>query len=800
MRKLFKNIFVCTAAAVVAVGGVALSACKETTFQPLEGNDYESNAPAVSNGGFAVEYGKYVYFINGATTYEDDNTYGTPVKGALMRITAEDLKNRKNNVQTVIPSLIVSGDTTAGFFIYNNRVYYATPNNVKNMSGEVDKDWLEFKSASLNGGDIKTYFRLQDNAAVFRFVQTKKDGPVYLMYNGKDPDDDDSNTAIRSYNTDTGVLTTIAESANAYVFNTNDKTDPYVYYTMSVKDNIDSDAPISLNYNQIYRACADVTKETASYHYTWDQEYLDDNDGKEPYVNLGTLVLDGVGKPHDGGDVTEFTHDYKDGQGNVIAEPVPPVGYTYTLQTYSTSGEEKGIYFKREDITSAGDTEGGGASLYYLSQADIDATDAGGKRTWNSISGNKDKISDPANGKLDVVAKSAKTTDASASALFYIDEAEGYKHHYVYVKDENIIRADVKADASVDETVISYDASGATLVTLDERATETDPYNYVWFTRTNGGGTSVERAVYNGEKENYETLGFVGADGERNNEPYKALKILDLQHKSSWYPIELIEDMVLYADAESYGESSYDYIGAVSLSKDGKYLNNEEFEKQVNDYWDFFMDSDKKTGYFAKLTSDGKTNLSNALTYYFKTGKTDVFYSNIDDAVDLGKKENFLYTDEEQKAFKEYSENAGDAKTAFEQFLAKDGRTGKFEDYNKKSSFITSLGTVNEADDKAMTDYWKGYLKNFTVEEEVKTGLEDWEIALAVVIPVLGLAGIGIAIWLILRHKKKKAQAAGKPERMRVDTTDDKSLDVYGDHGEEEQTPPADGSDGNDEE
>ena len=225
MRKLYKKILVCTTAAVLAAGSVAFASCEEP-FTPLAGDDYKSTEAAVSNGGFAVEYGKYLYFINGATTYEDDNTFGTPVKGALMRIAKEDFKNRTGEAEIVVPSLIVSADYTAGFFIYNDRVYYATPNNVKSMSGEIESDWLDFKSASLNGSDIQDYFRLSDNATAFRFVQTDKDSPVYLLYNGKKPDDNDGTTGIQSYNTETKTCTTIAEGASAYVFNSADKTDP----------------------------------------------------------------------------------------------------------------------------------------------------------------------------------------------------------------------------------------------------------------------------------------------------------------------------------------------------------------------------------------------------------------------------------------------------------------------------------------------------------------------------------------------------------------------------------------------
>lgn len=750
MRKLYKNILVCATAAVLATGSIAFAACEEP-FTPLAGDDYKSAEAAISNGGFAVEYGKYVYFINGATTHEDDNAFGTPVKGALMRISVDDLKKGKNEAQIVVPSLIVSADYTAGFFIYNDRVYYATPNNVKSMSGEIESDWLDFKSASLNGSDVQDYFRLSDNATVFRFVQTEGDKTVYLLYNGKKPNDNDGTTGIQSYNTAAKTCTTIAEGASAYVFNSLDKTDPYVYYTMPVKERIDTDSPTTRDYNQIYRACANVTE--APYSYEWDKEYLDEHDGVAPYVNLGTIVLDGVGYSKDGSDLTQFTHDYDENN-----KPVPPQGYTYTLQSYTNNG----VYFTREDVTK-NPSQGGGASLYYLAEQDI------AKEGWNSISGNA---------KLDVVAKPTETGHASTSAIFYIDETDEYKHHYIYVDGANMIRADVKkSDANVDEQPIWYSASGATLVKLDYK----EPYGYVWFTRTNGSGMSVERAVYNGKAENYEQLGFIEDDADEavDNAPYKALKILDVQHKSSWYPYEIIEDMLLFADAESVGSNSYDYIGAVSLTNaEGKYLNNADFEEEVNGKWKELNDTDSKKGYFAKLTADEKGSLSSALSYYFKTGKTDLFYSNIKDAEDLGKKNTYLYTEDEQEAFKKFTENQDIDNPLDKANQFRDGE----KSYRTRAYFIVSLGTVNEADEEEMTEYWKGYLKNYTVEEEDE-GLEDWEIALAVVVPVLALACAGaIAAYVVISKKRKAGQ--DKPERMRVDTTDDKDLDVYG-NGEE---------------
>ena len=67
-----------------------MSACGYS-FTPLAENP-AADAQVTSQGGFVVQKGEYVYFINGVEAYTSDNTYGTPVKGALMRSTMADIK------------------------------------------------------------------------------------------------------------------------------------------------------------------------------------------------------------------------------------------------------------------------------------------------------------------------------------------------------------------------------------------------------------------------------------------------------------------------------------------------------------------------------------------------------------------------------------------------------------------------------------------------------------------------------------------------------------------------------------
>lgn len=746
MRKLFKSICIAGTAGVIALGAVLMSGCGYR-FTPLAG---DTSGEVSSNGGFVVEKGNYVYFINGVESYEQNNTYGTPVKGALMRIAKDELSAGNNAAETVIPSLMVAGDYTSGIYIYGDRIYYATPNNVGNTSGEVDRTQLDFKSAALDGSDIRDYFRIDNNAAVYRFVDI--DGTVYVVY------EDDSD--LISYNTQTKTSVTLAEDVGGYVLNSLDKGDPYIYYTMSVAEDLDTAAPIEFDYNQVYRVRADVTEGT--YEYTWDQEYVDDNfNGKAPYVNLGEIVLDGMG----GNDPeTQFNPDY-----SAEAE-IADFGYTYTLQAYTNGG----IYFVRTPVATAGGV-GTAGDLMYLP---VSALEGG---SWNSIAGNAvygTAEGQSEHGVLEVVANSTATENASSAAYFYIEEdaENNVKHHYLYVKDSSIFRADVVNDGegrTLGDLEIAFDASGATLVSVDNTSDET--YHYVYFTRTNGSGLSVERAVYNGEEEDYRNLSQPGEDKAL----YEAVKVLDLEHAGGWYNYEVLDGILFFADGMTFGDTSYNYVATVDLrNADGSLMNNAQIAA-FNEKYNALMDAED--GYFAQLSDDGDGNLSVALRYFFYTGETTVFDENIREAVELGKRDTFLYSSDEQDAFRAFAEGKGEA----EQFKDEDG-----EYYTVYSYFVTRIGAVNEDDAESFEEHWQDTLQRYVpAEEDDGEGLPAWAWALIGVAIALVVVAAGAVLIVVLR-KRRMQENAPREARMAVDTTDDRSVDVYAAH---------DGSEGGDE-
>ena len=241
--------------AVVMAFGLVFAGCNNSNTNysnNLSGLDGEVS----SNGGFAVVKGEYVYFINGIAANTDDNTFGKPVTGALVRIKKSDLAaaadgNTETTVKTemVIPSLFVAGDMTSGFYIFGSNVYFASPYTEKNKAGEVENSKLSFARASLDGKEKTVIATVDDNTTVYRYVE--KDGTVYLMIKTtvKDERSDDetaTRAAIVVYNADNGEKVFTSEKVGEYDFG--EGTD--IYYTVTPYD---EELEQEEKYNDIYR-------------------------------------------------------------------------------------------------------------------------------------------------------------------------------------------------------------------------------------------------------------------------------------------------------------------------------------------------------------------------------------------------------------------------------------------------------------------------------------------------------------------------------------------------------------------
>ena len=738
MRKIFRKFSILAACSLLAASAASMAACGYQ-FTPLSEGPSASDA-VTSQGGFVVQKGDYVYFINGVETYTSDNTYGTPVKGALMRAKMSDIKAGINQAETVIPSLMVAADYTSGIYIYGERIYYATPNNMGNTAGQVDNTYLDFRSTALDGSDMQFYFRIADNAALYRFVEV--DGTVYVVY-----EEDDN---LISYNTAAGTSVTLAESTTAYTVNSEDVTDPYIYYTMDVTDRQDSANPQAYEYNQIYRVRADATE--APYEYTWDQEYLDEeNDGEAPYVNLGEIVLDGISVNDD---ETQFNHDVTEDNRSIWR-------YTYTLQSYTNDG----IYFVRTAVPTSGSSVGTSGELYYLSVEDLESD------SFDSVTGNGVYSTNATDGWLEVVASAADTSNANTSAYFYIEEDGNVKHHYLYVNsDGEIRRVDVINDGlgtkaengrNGDTSLrIATGASGAVLTGLD--GTSSGTYDYVYYTCTTDNGLSIERAVYNGEPEYYNTLTPAGEDYSA----YRPVRVLEAEHASGWYNYEVVDGVVFYINAETFSSTSYTYVWTINLNGEDGLMDNVEVAA-FNERYETVVGED---GYLETLTEEGNSKLSSAIRYFFYTGESDQVFENIEEAESFGKRNTYLYSEEEQAAFRAFVDGTGEDAIAFfgENYL----------DTVSLGAYTNLLGVMTEDDTDLLADYWQNYLERYTEETAEEAGLPGWAWALIGVAIAVVVLGAGLAVVLVILHKRKK-DAQEKPELMEVDTTDDEDVDVY---------------------
>ena len=204
-----------------------------------------------SNGGFLAETGDYVYFINGSEVYTADNTAGKVDKGSLVRVKKSELaKGAKAEKETVVSKLLSTGDHSAGIAIYNEKIYYATPSNVKSKTGNVQNTDIKFCYVSTDGTGNKEFAASAgDNSTAYRFVQAG--GKVYVVYVGSETVTENGSDTTKNYIyvvSDEGK-TVAKEEYSAYIFDKN-VDGKYVYFTRSVNNETLGSTE---SFNEVYR-------------------------------------------------------------------------------------------------------------------------------------------------------------------------------------------------------------------------------------------------------------------------------------------------------------------------------------------------------------------------------------------------------------------------------------------------------------------------------------------------------------------------------------------------------------------
>ena len=416
MRKKVKKALVCAAAALIAAGLTVTAACSGNYKSDALTGDISGNV--VSNGGFAVEKGNYIYFINGVESNTAVNSFGDVLKGSLVRISKENLAaGNYASVETVVPLIMYSGNYDGGIYIYGDYVYYSTPSAAKDSSGATLNSRLEFKRSKLDGSETMSgyYFQSENTAVDYRFVEV--DGKVYLMYALSESlyGEEDAVSNIHSVNLETGKDTLLAYNVDSYFFDEDNLSNPYVYYTMNVTYNMGTSNAVEAEYNQIYRVCADAAEGDRTYDFSYIEDY--DAESDPVYVNLGEFVFDGIGALCD---LTQFNYGYDPAKDEDTSSDKTNTlsGYTYEIVHYADGT----LYYTRTPASNVTEV------LLYTDDAEVGAS------SWNPVSGNP-AATDNYGGRMLLL------NGTSLSDYTFITDSEGKPSGVIYTDNDTLMSA-----------------------------------------------------------------------------------------------------------------------------------------------------------------------------------------------------------------------------------------------------------------------------------------------------------------------------------------------------------------------
>lgn len=728
---------ICTATAVIAALGIAAaSGCSDYYNSASLGGNY-SGEP-VSNGGFAVGKGDYIYFLNGVEENTANNTYGTPVKGGIYRISDQNLKARNYNAaERVVPVVAYSSNYDTGIFLYGDYIYYGTPSTAKNSEGEVQNSVLDMKRSKLDGTETMRDAYVSFPSLSYNYRYVEENGVVYLMYVAEDEtlfEEEAGVTNLHSLNTQTLEDTLLVYDVQNVTFDAADKSNPRVYYTKTVHD---YSTAKDYGYNQLYTVTASATENkfadlSSEKINGWDDE-------KDRYINCGDLVLDGRGSV--GNPATEF---------NVEKDKVNELSYTYSPAKYVNNT----LFYTRTTSTNSG------AYLFSLKDGSVQ----------NSVTGN-------ANAEDRILSDGS-----SASKYEYI--FEGDKLVKVLNAESSGISVNIVKDGKLQpSTELDNNGNYFKIVKSDGEATllsvDTE-HNWLYYSVTGGNGYTINRVDYSGEQSDYAPL----PAGETDKTP---VKLLDLDADSAWYKPEFINGYLLFA-SETPNMTAYNYVMAFDLHKDGSdaLMTNgdiRELNKLYNGIDELISDTYGDTDKYPTKTY---ANIQKALGYAKYSGDYE-YLKDLANAVNAKVEEDdpLVYSEQTLAEYEKFLHPAED--NLWADYIATRTVNGETVYANAQAYYYGVIGEMTEEDKKAyMEGLQTSYLEAYPEEESegwyagLSTGAKVGFIVGVCVGGLAVIAGVTVfAVYLVRRNRKQQPEL--RRRRVKVDTTDDKDIDVYAD-------------------
>ena len=135
--------------------------------------------------------------------------------------------------------------------------------------------------------------------------------------------------------------------------------------------------------------------------------------------------------------------------------------------------------------------------------------------------------------------------------------------------------------------------------------------DYLYFYSENSNGNNIGRINVTGKESNYQEAMLGEMEEYTTADEYRPQIITFVDWNMSWYKPEIFGVILLYSNVQSFGDKSYNYIYATKLD------SVKEVKERIADYNAVYEEINKAKG----------TALQNAMTYYFRTGKTEAYDS-----------------------------------------------------------------------------------------------------------------------------------------------------------------------------
>ena len=231
--------FLRTLVLVVCVCAALLCGCGK---QGLKDNP-DTNATIVGNGGYAVQKGDYLYYVNGylsdyktkLSDYRKHNVFGKVTYGAVYRTklvnngVEKDDKGFLTKTECVVPKVV--GFENGGFYIVGDYIYYGTPYMQKNADGVLQNDRVSFNRIKIDGTDNKEVYVSGEDVSSIEWKVYNYDGKAYLVVQ-----EDTKITSIEFNGKKTKTIKVASDFTAGKLNEDLNPTNEYVYYTRAVKD------------------------------------------------------------------------------------------------------------------------------------------------------------------------------------------------------------------------------------------------------------------------------------------------------------------------------------------------------------------------------------------------------------------------------------------------------------------------------------------------------------------------------------------------------------------------------------